>query len=501
MLPLIRRLTTLTAAAAAAIAIAPSPSLANQFSQQDIDPSRVVAVASPVRNGALHNLMILEQVSNQRPCWQETGSAPTQIEPLLLNFDFTGICNRLVDSNGYSLRVNGEDLGLRYRLEITRQNNDLVLRATPVRDRTTVPPIEIARANGSTNGFAKLQLNPGWRMTRRTFNGQALGHIYLTHDEALNVPIAAAGPSLAQGGGSSTPATPAPATPAPGQPLPVIPPQATNPLPPVPGGTPASGTYFRVIVPIANANTLQQVRSVEPEAFRTTVNGQNVVQVGLFRERSRAEEVQRNLAQSSITANILNASPPAPASVPTPPSVPQGQRVVVIDAGHGGRDPGAVGIGGIQEKEINLTIANRVQQRLQEAGFTVLMTRSDDREIDLEPRVAYAQRANADIFVSIHANAISMSRPDVNGLETYYYSSGQRLAQVIHNSILRRTDMRDRGVRQARFYVLRYSSMPAVLVETGFVTGSQDAARFQNMNSRMQIADAIAEGILEYLRR
>jgi N-acetylmuramoyl-L-alanine amidase len=187
--------------------------------------------------------------------------------------------------------------------------------------------------------------------------------------------------------------------------------------------------------------------------------------------------------------------------VPIPPSVPQGQRVVVIDAGHGGRDPGAVGIGGIQEKEINLTISRRVQQRLQEAGITALMTRSDDREIDLDPRVAFAQRANADLFVSIHANAISMSRPEVNGLETYYYSSGQRLAQVIHNSILRRTNMRDRGVRQARFYVLRHSSMPAVLVETGFVTGSEDAARFRDMNARMQIADAIAEGILEYLRR
>ncbi|MBD2260941.1 DUF3747 domain-containing protein [Pseudanabaena sp. FACHB-2040] len=499
MFPLIRRLTTLTAAAAAAFAIAPSPTLANQFGQQDIDQSRVIAVASPVRNGTLHNLMILEQLSNQRPCWQETGNAPTQVEPLLLNFDFTGICNRLVDSNGYSLRVNGEDLGLRYRLEVLRQNNDLVLRATPVRDRNTIPPIEIARANGNTNGFAKLQLNPGWRMTRRTFNGQTLGHIYLTHDEPLNVPIAAAGPSLAQSGGAN-PASPAPATPA-GQPLPTIPPQATNPLPPPPTSAPASGTYYRVIVPVSNVNTLQQVRAVEPEAFRTTVDGQNVVQVGLFRERQRAEEVQRSLLQSSIDAKILNASAPAPASVPIPPSVPQGQLVVVLDPGHGGRDPGAVGIAGIQEKEINLTIANRVQQRLQEAGVTVLMTRADDREIDLDPRVAFAQRAGADIFVSIHANAISMSRPEVNGLETYYYSSGQRLAQVIHNSVLRRTDMRDRGVRQARFYVLRYSAMPAVLVETGFVTGSQDAARFQNMNTRMQIADAIAEGILEYLRR
>ncbi|HEY9735476.1 MAG TPA: DUF3747 domain-containing protein [Trichocoleus sp.] len=503
MLPLIRRLTSVGIAAlattAAAIALAPTATAA-QFDQQEIDPSRVVAVASPVRGGALHNLMILEQVSNQRPCWQETGSSPVQIEPLLLNFDFTGICARLTDSNGYSLRVNGEDLGLRYRLEIVRQSNDLVLRATPIRDRNTYPSIEIGRANGATDSFAKIQLNPGWRMTRRIYNGQALGHIYLSNDALSGIPIATATGPI----GAPAPGTPA--TPRPGAGLPTIPPQATNPLPSAPGsGTPTAGvpngSYYRVVVPISGPNTLQQVRAIEPESFRTTVDGEAVVQVGLFREQRRAEEVQRGLAQASLPAKILLASAPAPATVPVAPSIPQGQVVVVLDPGHGGRDPGAVGIGGIQEKAINLAIAQRVQQRLQQAGVTVVMTRSDDREIDLDPRVVLAGQVGGDVFVSIHANAINMSRPDVNGLETYYYSSGQQLAQTIHNNVLRGTDLRDRGVRQARFYVLRYSAMPAVLVETGFVTGAQDAARFQNASARDQIGDAIANGILEYLGR
>ncbi|WP_250566023.1 N-acetylmuramoyl-L-alanine amidase family protein, partial [Adonisia turfae] len=73
-------------------------------------------------------------------------------------------------------------------------------------------------------------------------------------------------------------------------------------------------------------------------------------------------------------------------------------------------------------------------------------------------------------------------------------------ARAIHSSVLRSTDLRDRGVRQARFYVLRNTSMPAVLVETGFVTGSEDAARFQSTAAREQIADAIAQGIIDYLR-
>ncbi|HEY9763354.1 MAG TPA: DUF3747 domain-containing protein [Trichocoleus sp.] len=504
MLSLLRRLTPCAVAAATVAAIAPTlPAAAEQFTQQDIDQSRVVAISAPVRNGQFHTLMILEQVGNQRPCWQESGGAPVQIEPLLLNFDFTGICKRFSDSNGYSLRISGQDLGGSYRLEILRRNNDMVLRAAPLRERTVYPPIEIGRANGTTTGFAKLELNPGWRMTRRSYNGRTLDHIYLTHDQPLNIPIATASGPLTQPG-TPAPSNP-PANPSTGSPLPTIPPQATQPIPvPPPPNSPviSNGTYYRVIVPISGPNTLQQVQAIAPDAFRAVVNGRPVIQVGLFREQSRAEEVQRQLTQANLSASIQTASAPAPTSTPSIPSVPQGELVVVIDPGHGGRDPGAVGIGGIQEKAINFAISQRVQQRLQQAGITAMMTRSGDQEIDLDPRVVYAERVGADLFVSIHANAISMSRPDVNGLETYYYSgrNSERLAQSIHNSVLRQTDLQDRGVRTARFYVIRNTTMPAVLVETGFVTGARDAARFSNAAARDQIADAIADGILNYLR-
>ena len=171
----------------------------------------------------------------------------------------------------------------------------------------------------------------------------------------------------------------------------------------------------------------------------------------------------------------------------------------MIDPGHGGRDPGAVG-NGLQEKEINLFISRRLQSTLEQRGYRVALTRNRDAEVDLQPRVDIAERANATIFVSIHANAISLSRPEVNGLETYYFSSGRNLARAIHSSVLRSTDLRDRGVRQARFYVLRNTSMPAVLVETGFITGREDSNRFRSNAAREQIADAIAQGIIDYLR-
>ncbi|WP_448570990.1 N-acetylmuramoyl-L-alanine amidase family protein, partial [Trichothermofontia sp.] len=183
------------------------------------------------------------------------------------------------------------------------------------------------------------------------------------------------------------------------------------------------------------------------------------------------------------------------------PRVPSGRVIVVIDPGHGGPDPGAVGIGNIYEKNIVLDISRQVAAILQQQGVQVVMTRSDDRDLDLEPRVQIAERANATAFVSIHANAISMSRPEVNGVETYYYVSGLPLAQAIHSSILQSgLGMRDRGVRQARFYVIRRTSMPAVLVETGFVTGAEDAPRLADPNFRSRMAVAIARGILNYFQ-
>lgn len=197
--------------------------------------------------------------------------------------------------------------------------------------------------------------------------------------------------------------------------------------------------------------------------------------------------------------------PPAPAGSPQPQSrLPRSDtRLVVIDPGHGGRDVGAIGIDGLQEKELVFDVSRQVAALLSRQGLDVKMSREDDREIDLEPRVRFAERLRADLFVSIHANAISLDRPEINGLETYYYASdaSRRLASTIHRSILDTVPIRDRGVRQARFYVLRRTSMPAVLVEIGFVTGSEDGPRLQQDRHRRLLAEAIARGITSYTRQ
>ena len=184
------------------------------------------------------------------------------------------------------------------------------------------------------------------------------------------------------------------------------------------------------------------------------------------------------------------------------PWVRRGAFRIVLDPGHGGRDPGAIGIGGTREKDVVLDVSRQVAQHLRSKGVHVVLTREGDVTVDLPPRARLANRSRSDAFVSIHANAISMRRPEVNGLETFYFQSfqGKKLASSIHNSILRTVSRKNRGVREARFYVIRRTNMPASLVELGFLTGRLDAADLADPAHRRQLALAIAVGILNYLR-
>ncbi len=178
-----------------------------------------------------------------------------------------------------------------------------------------------------------------------------------------------------------------------------------------------------------------------------------------------------------------------------------GRVIVIVDPGHGGKDSGALGIGGAQEKDIVLPIGRKLAEVLQQNGIQVVLTRNSDYFVTLQGRVDMAEQDRADVFVSVHANSAGEDRPDVNGLEVYYYDSGLDLARVVHNRILQSVNVKDRGIRRARFYVLRKSSMPSILVETGYMTGREDMAKLKTSLYQNQMAEAIAHGILQYLRR
>ena len=174
---------------------------------------------------------------------------------------------------------------------------------------------------------------------------------------------------------------------------------------------------------------------------------------------------------------------------------------IVLDAGHGGHDPGGIPGQKFSEKTAALDVALRVQSRLQAAGHRVVQTRSRDVFVELPRRVAVSNRTpGRPLFVSIHFNASPNRR--AHGIETYYFApSSVPLAKAIHRRVVRASGQPDRGIRRARFYVLRTNTRPAALLELGFLTHPQEGrAIAQNPVYRQKLADAVADGILSCLR-
>jgi N-acetylmuramoyl-L-alanine amidase len=213
---------------------------------------------------------------------------------------------------------------------------------------------------------------------------------------------------------------------------------------------------------------------------------------------------------------------------------------VVVDPGHGGRDPGATGIGGLREKDVNLSIAIRLAKELRARGFKVVLTRKEDRSLSLEERTAIAESAAGDVFISIHANA--SRRAKTRGIEIYTLdenherhsldvasrengvpasqldplqralarlrvdevgSHSARLANLVHREVIagakkKKRSLPDLGVKKGPFYVLFMSSMSSVLVETGFLTNKKDAKLLRNAKYQRELADSIASGVADY---
>ena len=165
---------------------------------------------------------------------------------------------------------------------------------------------------------------------------------------------------------------------------------------------------------------------------------------------------------------------------------------VVVDAGHGGIDKGARGEYRTVEKNLTLDTAKRVERGLRARGFRVIMTRRGDYFVPLPGRVAVSNRQWGAVFVSIHYNDAPRSAP--NGTETYYFNSrSYPLAANIQRELSRFSN--NRGVKRARFHVLRNNAKPAALVECGFLSSPYEARKIRSSGYRQRIADAIVRGI------
>ncbi len=173
-------------------------------------------------------------------------------------------------------------------------------------------------------------------------------------------------------------------------------------------------------------------------------------------------------------------------------------RTVVIDPGHGGHDNGGQW-GRVYEKHLALDTAYRLESKLKALGYQTVMTRRSDYFISLPQRVTTGNRYSNAVFVSIHYNYTW--KQEVSGLETFYHGEeGRRLAYHVQNGLIRRTKTVDRKVKYARFYVIRNSKLPAILVEGGFVSNATERSRMKSAWFRESIAQGIVDGIQRYRR-
>lgn len=178
--------------------------------------------------------------------------------------------------------------------------------------------------------------------------------------------------------------------------------------------------------------------------------------------------------------------------------------VIVLDAGHGGSDRGAVGPSGLTEKEVTLSVALKAEQMLSNAGANVVMTRWTDVDVaspnasnteELGARVAKAPY-DAEVFISIHCNAFS--NPNSNGMETFYYSGSPesyRLAALLNDELLRYGGLNNRGIKSANFYVIKHSTCPASLIELGFITNYEEESLLADDEYQTRLAQAIVAAI------
>ncbi|MBD2860994.1 N-acetylmuramoyl-L-alanine amidase [Paenibacillus oceani] len=191
-------------------------------------------------------------------------------------------------------------------------------------------------------------------------------------------------------------------------------------------------------------------------------------------------------------------------------------KTVVVDAGHGGQDPGAIGVNGLYEKSVNLDVAQKLKEQLIQRGYEVVMTRTADEYLSLAQRVEQTNAAQPSLFVSVHAN--SHPNPNVSGSLVLYYDSdypqdsypaseamaklspeSKKLANLVLKNIISETGFADKGIVPSAAYVIRMGQVPSILVETAFLSHSGDAARLSDSPVRQKLADGIAKGIAAYL--
>lgn len=249
---------------------------------------------------------------------------------------------------------------------------------------------------------------------------------------------------------------------------------------------------------VSGYSSVSEVRyslfSRDPEVVRIVIVADNEIPFEF-----QTEMDSNTLVVDVTEADENNTSVSVP--IPVPPVDNLGRKTVVIDPGHGGSDPGTIGITNKYEKDFNLALSLKVEALLQsETEINVVMTRDEDVYPTRTERVALANQLKADIFISIHGNSV-LSSPQASGTETYYYqrSSSKDLASDIHKHLVKALGFKDRGVKEGNFQVIRETTMAAALLEIGFLSNLAEEEALFTEAVQDKAAQAIVEGIKEYL--
>lgn len=246
-----------------------------------------------------------------------------------------------------------------------------------------------------------------------------------------------------------------------------------------------SGLVPRIRTSQFDASTVRVVIDLQQHAGHTMTVQDNRITVHIHQPGSSGQPI---------------TAPGGGTVVPIGRGVLAGKRIVV-DAGHGGKDPGSISVSGIHEKVLTLATAKMLQAILTEAGAEVVMTRTGDQYVDLYERAGLANQVGAHAFVSIHMN--SYHNPGLSGTETYHHPKaveGRRLAKLVHEELLNELGRQDRGVRAADFVVLRETAMPAVLVEAGYLSNPDEERLLIDSSVQLRIAEAIFRALVRFFQ-
>ena len=222
------------------------------------------------------------------------------------------------------------------------------------------------------------------------------------------------------------------------------------------------------------------------------------VKAGLPINKSDIVKIEQSIDSKAIKITITKgAQEPQNTEKPSRRGAVKGK--VVLDAGHGGSDYGAIREG-INEKDITLEITQRVEAILRSKGCKVSLVRKDDTFVSLEDRVDFTEKEGPEVFVSIHVNSAVSNTPC--GIETHWYhDSSKDLAEIIHKNMIKQIpSAKDRGLFKSKFYVINHTSAPAVLCEIGFLSNTEERNELITESRKQRTAKAIAEGIIEYLK-